>query len=40
MDNIPNNMLDVLSKVLYDMLEGRVKYNEAWEKVLKLVYQQ
>lgn len=40
MDNIPTNMLDVLSKVLYDMLEGRVKYKEAWEKILKLIYQQ
>ncbi|GFR34948.1 ABC transporter substrate-binding protein [Thermobrachium celere] len=39
-DNIPSKMLDVLSKILYDMFEGRVKANEAWDKVLKMTYQQ
>lgn len=40
MDNIPVKMADTLTRVLLDMAEGRVKYNEAWERILKITFQQ
>jgi ABC-type glycerol-3-phosphate transport system substrate-binding protein len=39
-DNLEPKMLENLTRILQDVLEGRVKSSEAWDRVLKLTYQQ
>ncbi|WP_160318204.1 ABC transporter substrate-binding protein [Caloramator mitchellensis] len=38
-DNLSLKMSDALGIVLSDMIEGRVKSNEAWNRVLKITFQ-
>lgn len=40
MDNLPIKMADTLTRVLLDVAEGRVKANEAWNRIIKLTFQQ
>jgi ABC-type glycerol-3-phosphate transport system substrate-binding protein len=40
MDNLEPKMAENLARVLQDMLEGRVKASEAWDRVLKITFKQ
>lgn len=39
-DNLDLKMADAIGIVLSDMIEGRVKLSEAWDRVLKISFQQ
>jgi ABC-type glycerol-3-phosphate transport system substrate-binding protein len=39
MDNLEPTMLDSMTMVLKDELQGRVKPNEAWDRILKFTFQ-